>query len=201
MKLGIKEYKLIALDEESKIPETLKFHMICSRNDEKLYALLVLLNNIIRKDELTLLFTPTKFHCEYLYEFLKLFEIQSIYIHGNMDQDLRTMNIDKFRRRKVKILIVTDLAARGLDIPLLDNVINFNFPDRPKLFIHRVGRTGRAGRDGRVFSIVSAEDIPYFYDLKVILGREIYFKCENKEQLKKSRENPKIVYINNIKIT
>jgi ATP-dependent RNA helicase DDX54/DBP10 len=76
---------------------------------------------------------------------------------------------------------------------MLDNVINFNFPDRPKLFIHRVGRTGRAGKDGKVFSIVSAGDIPYFYDLKVILGREIFFKCENVEQLKRSREDTKIV--------
>jgi len=193
MKLGIKEYKLITLDEESKIPETLKFHMICSRNDEKIYALLTILNNIIKSDELTLLFTPTKYHCEYIYDFLKLFGVDSIYIHGSMEQDIRNMNIEKFRNRKVKLLIVTDLAARGLDIPMLDNVINFNFPDRTKLFIHRVGRTGRAGREGRVFSIVSANDIPYFYDLKVILGREIYFKCNNKEELKESKENPKIV--------
>ena len=121
MKLGIKEYKLVTLDEESKIPETLKFHMLCARHDDKLYTLLVLLNTIIKNDDLTLIFAPTKFHCEYIHEFLKLFDIETMYIHGNMDQDLRTLNIEKFRKRKVRLLVVTDLAARGLDIPMLDN--------------------------------------------------------------------------------
>ncbi len=63
------------------------------------------------------------------------------------------------------VLVVTDVAARGVDIPLLDNVINYDFPDRPKLFVHRVGRVARAGRDGVAWSLVDTRELPYMVDL------------------------------------
>lgn len=101
-----------------------------------------------------------------------------------MDQQLRDDNLDKFRRKRINILIVTDVAARGLDIPVLDNVINFDFPDNEKLFIHRVGRTARAGKEGKVISLLAPADLAYFFDIKHLLGRKLmlnYIDPQNPE--------------------
>ncbi|XP_016107907.1 ATP-dependent RNA helicase DDX54-like isoform X1 [Sinocyclocheilus grahami] len=71
------------------------------------------------------------------------------------------------------VLVVTDVAARGIDIPLLDNVINYNFPSKSKLFLHRVGRVARAGRGGTAFSLVCSDEVPFLYDLHLFLGRPV----------------------------
>ena len=73
-------------------------------------------------------------------------------------------------------MIVTDLAARGIDIPLLDNVINFDFPTTLKLFIHRSGRTARAGQKGTSFSLVTPDEIAYLHDLGAYVGKKYYDK-------------------------
>lgn len=70
-------------------------------------------------------------------------------------------------------MIVTDVAARGIDIPLLDNVINFDFPAKPKLFVHRVGRAARAGRLGTAYSLLTREELPYLIDLHLFLSRPL----------------------------
>eukprot|EP00118_Oscarella_pearsei_P019961 m.214914 g.214914 ORF g.214914 m.214914 type:complete len:461 (+) comp39821_c1_seq15:1000-2382(+) len=70
-------------------------------------------------------------------------------------------------------LVVTDVAARGIDIPMLDNVINFNFPAQPKLFVHRVGRVARAGRSGTAYSLVSPEEVPYMLEVHLFIGRPV----------------------------
>jgi len=88
-----------------------------------------------------------------------------------LDQTARKINLAKFRNGKTKVLIVTDVASRGIDIPLLENVINFDFPPTAKLFVHRVGRAARAGRPGFAFSLVSQEEVPYLIDLQLFLGR------------------------------
>jgi ATP-dependent RNA helicase DDX54/DBP10 len=67
--------------------------------------------------------------------------------------------VAKFRAGKVKLMLVTDIAARGIDIPLLDYVINYDFPPKPKLFVHRVGRVARAGRSGDAISLVSPDEV------------------------------------------
>src|SRR5690606_17668874 len=89
MKTGIREYKFINLDEESKIPEKLKIHMITSRSEDKKYVLLAILKKIINRNESTMIFVPTKYHCEFLNEFLKYWGIYTLYIYGQMDMELR----------------------------------------------------------------------------------------------------------------
>lgn len=180
MKLGIRDYKLITLEEESKIPDTLKLHMIGCRSDEKDLALVSIIKECIDVNkESTLIFCPTKYHCEYLSEFLKCYGISSLQIYGNMDQSVRDHNLMRFKKRECLIMLVTDLAARGIDIPMLENVINYNFPDRAKLFIHRIGRTARAGKFGKVISLVNPLDIPFLMDIKLIIGKEIDFNENN----------------------
>eukprot|EP00051_Salpingoeca_urceolata_P019576 m.287268 g.287268 ORF g.287268 m.287268 type:complete len:174 (+) comp19443_c0_seq8:201-722(+) len=74
----------------------------------------------------------------------------------------RKINVAKFRARKAMVLLVTDVAARGIDIPLLDCVVNFDFPAKPKLFVHRVGRVARAGRSGFAYNLVSSDEVRFF---------------------------------------
>ncbi len=189
MKVGIREYKLIDISEESKIPEKLKINLVYTRTEDKKYGLVSLLKSNRKRiidinNQLTLVFVSTKYHCEYLHEFLKLWNIKTLYIYGQMDQELRNQNLLKFRKKIVNTLIVTDVAARGLDIPMLDNVINYEMPDSSKLFIHRIGRTARAGRDGRVFNLACPADLGYFFDIKVNLGRKLILNKEIANEIK-----------------
>lgn len=187
----IKEYKLINIEEENKIPEKLKIHLIYTRKDVKIYTFISLFNEKIinLNKELTIVFVMTKYHCEYIQEYLKYWNINSMIIYGQMEQELRNRNLEDFRKGKTKILIVTDVAARGIDIPLLDNVVNFDFPDTQKLFIHRVGRTARAGRQGRVFNLVSVDDLPYFFDVKYYLGKSFILSTDKEHAKEDTIEN------------
>jgi superfamily II DNA/RNA helicase len=94
-------------------------------------------------------------------------------VHGNMDQGARVEAIAHFRKRMARVLIVTDVAARGIDLPDLDVVINYDMPSAPKIFIHRVGRVGRAGRQGLALNLVAADEAPYMIDTLLFLGRGI----------------------------
>lgn len=88
------------------------------------------------------------------------------------------------------LLVVTDVAARGVDIPLMDNAINVHFPAKSKLFIHRVGRVARAGQSGTSYSLVSPEEMPYVLDLFLFLGRPL--EITKKDSVYKSR---KLIFI------
>ncbi|KAJ8471768.1 hypothetical protein OPV22_026111 [Ensete ventricosum] len=122
---------------------------------------------------LTLIFVSTKHHVEFLNILFREEGIEPSISYGDMDQDARKIHISKFRARKTMLLIVTDVAARGLDIPLLDNVVNWDFPPKPKLFVHRVGRAARAGRTGTAYSFVTSEDMPYLLDLHLFLSKPL----------------------------
>jgi len=84
-----------------------------------------------------------------------------------------TIDLGKFRNGMATILIVTDVSARGIDIPLLDNVINYDFPPTVKLFVHRVGRAGRMGRPGSAYSLISSDEMPYMIDIHLYLCKPV----------------------------
>ena len=90
-----------------------------------------------------------------------------------MDQAARTIAVGRFRARRAAVLVVTDVAARGLDLPHLDAVINYDFPPSPKLFVHRAGRVARAGREGWAHSLVARDEAPYLLDLHLFLARPL----------------------------
>lgn len=121
----------------------------------------------------TIVFVPTKHHAEYIAELLKLLGYAVSYIYGSLDQAARKQQLYRFRAGRTTILVVTDVAARGIDIPVLANVINYCIPSSPKVFVHRVGRTARAGRRGWAYSLVRENDIPYLLDLELFLGRKL----------------------------
>ncbi|OMO57173.1 hypothetical protein COLO4_35483 [Corchorus olitorius] len=172
-KAGLRDPQLVRLDLDTKISPDLKVMFFTLRQEEKHAALLYLVRDHISSDQQTLIFVSTKHHVEFLNILFREEGIEPSVCYGDMDQDARKINISKFRSRKTMLLVVTDVAARGIDIPLLDNVINWDFPPKPKIFVHRVGRAARAGRTGTAFSFVTSEDMPYLLDLHLFLSRPI----------------------------
>ncbi|XP_069789283.1 ATP-dependent RNA helicase DDX54 [Narcine bancroftii] len=176
---GLIEPVLIRLDVDTKLNDQLRLAFFHVRSDDKAPVLLHLLRNIIKPQEQTVVFVATKHHVEYLKELITKQGIGCSYIYSTLDQTERKINIGKFVHRKCMVMIVTDVAARGIDIPMLDNVINYNFPSKAKLFLHRVGRVARAGRGGTAYSLVALDEIPYVYDLHLFLGRPLRFANQN----------------------
>ena len=94
-------------------------------------------------------------------------------IHGNKSQGARTKALSGFKNGSVKVLVATDIAARGLDIPLLPHVVNFELPNISEDYVHRIGRTGRAGADGQAISLVSADETTFLRDIEKLIGQKI----------------------------
>ena len=172
-KAGLQDPQLVRLDLDTKISPDLKVNFFTLRHEEKLAALLYLIREQTSSDQQTLIFVSTKHHVEFLNVLFREEGIEASVCYGDMDQDARKIHISRFRSRKTMLLIVTDVAARGIDIPLLDNVVNWDFPPKPKIFVHRVGRAARAGRTGTAFSFVTSEDMPYLLDLHLFLSKPI----------------------------
>lgn len=121
----------------------------------------------------TIVFTATKHHVDYLVSILREAGFWVSHAYGSLDQTARNIEVQRFRSGITSILVVTDVAARGIDIPILANVINYDFPSQPKVFVHRVGRTARAGQKGWSYSLVRDTDAPYLIDLQLFLGRKL----------------------------
>ncbi|QVM10433.1 ATP-dependent RNA helicase dbp10 [Coccidioides posadasii str. Silveira] len=121
----------------------------------------------------TIIFVATKHHVDYVASLLRESGFAVSYAYGSLDQTARKIQVSNFRTGISNILVVTDVAARGIDIPILENVINYDFPSQAKIFVHRVGRTARAGRKGWSYSLVRDADAPYLLDLQLFLGRRL----------------------------
>ncbi|KAL6948968.1 ATP-dependent RNA helicase dbp10 [Hanseniaspora vineae] len=129
--------------------------------------------NELPSEKATIIFVPTRHHVEYISNLLKDCGFLVSYIYGSLDQHARRQQLYNFRIGLTSLLVVTDVAARGIDIPILANVVNYSLPASSKIFIHRVGRTARAGNKGWAYSIVSESELPYLLDLELFLGRKI----------------------------
>lgn len=140
---GIRDYTFLQLDKELSISDKLLLHFFVARSIEKSAALLHLLSKLVQPTELSIIFVSTKYHVQYFEALLPSCGIDVVGIYGDMDPVARKTAFSRFSKRGCRILVVTDLAARGLDIPFLDNVIHFDFPATPKIFVHRTGRTAR----------------------------------------------------------
>ena len=93
-------------------------------------------------------------------------------IHGDLDQSLRTKTLDRFRGGELKILVASDVAARGLDVPSVSHVFNFDVPIHADDYVHRIGRTGRAGRSGKAFMLASSRDVKYVDVIEKLTGNK-----------------------------
>jgi ATP-dependent RNA helicase DDX54/DBP10 len=170
---GLRDPQLVRLDTDVKLSDELRIGFFNVRTHEKIASLLYLVRRIIPKNQSTIIFTATKHHSEFIYMLLDHIGLKCSLVYGSMDQDSRQANLRSFRLGEINYLIVTDLAARGIDIPLINNVINFHFPANPKLFVHRCGRAARQGRIGFAFSIVEPDELPYAVDVHRFLDLSI----------------------------
>ncbi|HDS16952.1 MAG TPA: DEAD/DEAH box helicase [Proteobacteria bacterium] len=137
-----------------------------------------LLAQLIRDEawERALVFTRTKRGANRLALFLETNGIGAAAIHGNKSQAARTRALTEFKKGGLRILVATDIAARGLDIDQLPQVVNFDLPNVAEDYIHRIGRTGRAGCSGRAVSLVSADEEKLLRPIERLLGRKITVK-------------------------
>ncbi|MDG1106930.1 MAG: DEAD/DEAH box helicase [Cyclobacteriaceae bacterium] len=120
-----------------------------------------------------LIFTRTKHGANRLCQKLEKAGINSAAIHGNKTQGARTKALSGFKTGNVRVLVATDIAARGLDIPLLPHVVNFELPNIPEDYVHRIGRTGRAGASGEAISLVSFDEVTYLKDIEKLTKQNI----------------------------
>jgi len=120
-----------------------------------------------------LVFTRTKHGANNLCKKMIKAGITAMAIHGNKSQGARTKALAGFKSGKVSVLVATDIAARGLDIPLLPHVINFEIPNISEDYVHRIGRTGRAGASGEAISLVSADETSYLRNIEKLVGINI----------------------------
>ncbi|KAI7867098.1 P-loop containing nucleoside triphosphate hydrolase protein [Spinellus fusiger] len=194
-KAGLQEPTLVRLDVDTKISRDLEMAFLGVKEAEKEAALLYLLRHVIKlpkkpvvdkfkvdkksrksataEDRQTILFVSTKHHVEYLSQILIMAGYNVSYVYGSLDQTARNLQIARFRAGVTNLLVVTDVAARGIDIPILENVINYDFSGSSKVFVHRVGRAARAGRRGWAYSFITSEDLPYLVDLELFLTRSL----------------------------
>ncbi|WP_298346322.1 DEAD/DEAH box helicase [uncultured Algibacter sp.] len=120
-----------------------------------------------------LVFTRTKHGANRLCEKMVKSGITAAAIHGNKSQGARTKALSGFKSGKIRVLVATDIAARGLDIPLLPHVINFELPNISEDYVHRIGRTGRAGANGQALSLVSADETSFLKGIEKLIGETI----------------------------
>ena len=120
-----------------------------------------------------LVFTRTKHGADRLTKQLLKVDIKAAAIHGNKTQNNRMKALDSFKNNRIKILVATDVAARGIDIPNMQQVINFDVPTVAKDYVHRIGRTGRAGKSGKAISLVSADEYNLLQDIERLLKKTL----------------------------
>lgn len=125
------------------------------------------------KIERALVFTRTKHGADKITKDLKKQNISSDAIHGNKSQSSRQRALAQFKDGKLKVLVATDIAARGIDVDGLSHVINFDLPNVPETYVHRIGRTGRAGAEGLALSFCDREEYAFLKDIKKLTAQHI----------------------------
>lgn len=141
-----------------------------------------LLTGILKKlkHERTIVFSRTKHGADKIVKMLAKNGLRAAAIHGNKSQNARQKALGEFKESHIKILIATDIAARGIDIEQLPLVINYDLPNVPETYVHRIGRTGRAGQAGKAISFCDVEERPYLADIEKLIGLKIKIEKANK---------------------
>ena len=174
----------ISVGESNTVAKNIKQEIIELKSDEKLDELI---NQITNRNGSILIFVKTKYGTEKLSKALSRSKIKSFPLHGGLRQSKRNTIMKNFRDMKFRILIATDVAARGIDVPHIEHVINYDLPQMAEDFIHRIGRTARAGSKGIALSFVTKGDFAKWKEIQKILNPEKNIKNQNKFKNKNKR--------------
>ena len=120
-----------------------------------------------------LVFTRTKRGADRVCKQLKQAGVVADALHGNKAQNARVRALEDFRKGKVRVLVATDIAARGIDVPNISHVINYELPNEPESYVHRIGRTARAGAGGAALSFCDQSERPYLRDIESLMKRNV----------------------------
>lgn len=134
-----------------------------------------LLTHLLKSRELgsTLVFSRTKYGADKIVRILKKADIKTEAIHGNKTQNSRQKALNNFKEGSTKVLVATDIAARGIDVAGLALVVNYDLPNIPESYVHRIGRTGRASASGVAISFCSEDELPYLKDIQKLIKKSI----------------------------
>ena len=174
----------ISVGESNTVAKNIKQEIIELKSDEKLDELI---NQITNRNGSILIFVKTKYGTEKLSKALSRSKIKSFPLHGGLRQSKRNTIMKNFRDMKFRILIATDVAARGIDVPHIEHVINYDLPQMAEDFIHRIGRTARAGSKGIALSFVTKGDFAKWKEIQKILNPEKNLKNQNNFKNKNKR--------------
>jgi ATP-dependent RNA helicase RhlE len=161
----------VAVDAVSSAAETLDQSVYFVDKADKRALLAWVLQDL--QIDRTLAFTRTKHGADRVVEFLQKRGFAAAALHGNKSQNARERALDSFKSGKLRVLVATDIAARGIDIEQLSHVINFEVPNTPESYVHRIGRSGRAGASGAALSFCDAEERPYLRSIERLIRMQI----------------------------
>ena len=147
-----------------------QFVYFVEKKEKKDLLLHLLKDNSI---ESVLVFTRTKYGADKLARILTKSGVRAEAIHGNKSQNARQRALTEFKNHTLRVLIATDIAARGIDVDQLSHVINYELPNIPETYVHRIGRTGRAGHEGIAISFCESDELPYLKDIQKLIGKNI----------------------------
>lgn len=159
-----KDPKLVQVSNEKATATTVEQYYYEIENQNKLELLVKLINE--HNPYLSIVFCNTKRKVDNIAVKLRKYGFAAEGIHGDISQPKRNQIMERFRSGKIQVLIATDVAARGIDVPNIDIIFNYEIPDDEKSYVHRIGRTGRAGKVGKSFSFVSDYDFYAFRNIK-----------------------------------
>ncbi len=151
--------------------DTVEQHYFVCDSREKMPVLLKLLET--ENPQLAIIFCGTKMGAKRLAERLNRLYISAREIHGDLHQSRREKIMGNFRKGKVKLLIATDVASRGIDVDNITHIINYDIPYKIEDYVHRIGRTGRIGRSGKAYTLVSREEGEYLTEIELLINKEI----------------------------
>ena len=161
----------VEVARKSSVVDTIQQRLYYTNKEDKVKLLHHILKDI--PNEQVLVFARTKHGADKLVKKLVKMGLKADAIHGNKSQNRRQNTLKNFKENKVKILVATDIAARGIDISKLEYVVNFDLPNLPETYVHRIGRSGRAGEKGLAISISEPEENAYVRDIEKLIKKKI----------------------------
>lgn len=161
----------------SSTAETIQQYLYYTNRSSKKDLLHYILQN--RKIDQVLLFSRTKHGADKIARFLKKQKIKAAAIHGDKAQNQRQKVLKQFKAGEIRVLVATDIAARGIDIDKLKHVINYDIPNIAETYVHRIGRSGRAGDEGNSISICEPEENAYIKEIEKLINQKIEIVTDN----------------------